>query len=274
MEVNKNKIKKAIATIKKNPDCYLEMHPLYQNNEEIASEALSLSNKLYNSIPKDLKDKNSFLVKVLNKSIYPFYRFSDEKKKDLEILKAFFNNLLMSNTCSEFYTDISEIEKKEIKNIFQLFPENFLKNKDAVQNIYSCCVENFGLNRGFFYNTTSLHIELRQDREFMLEIINKNYHVYESLMPEFKKDKEIMKIVMQKSDGRSFELFNLEFKIDLEFLSQLNKEAPLQKRLLPIFLRSEIGAADISDYLEKALLKNSLSEDLPQKTDNTKKMKI
>lgn len=210
----------------------------------------------------------------MNKSVYPFYRFTEEKKKDIEILKIFFKNLLNDNKNSDFYKRISEIEKKEIKNIFMLFPERFLKDKDVIRNIYSCCIQHSSLNRSYFYNITPIDMELREDKEFMLELINKNYHIYESLIPSLKNDKDMMKIAMKESYGRSLKFFNLEYKIDLEFLQELNKQAPVEKRLLPNFLRADIGAADISSYLESAILRNALNDKLSEKDNNTRRMKI
>lgn len=281
MDINRRKKELILRCIKRDPDYYSQLSEEIKNNQEISLCAIKNDIYNFNYLPKEYKKNKPFLLSLLEINPMVYHFFDNSEKNDTSIMiefssryadKAWVNKRDKLRFYRELSTDI--IEEETLFTSEKLWashlPTKFNKNKKAI------CKLAAKLNTKSFLHQLYIFIdtELKNDKEFIQNLVKANYEIYSFIRPSFQDEPEILETVMKTSSGRVFKSFHEDFRNDSYFVLLMIELGHINKQHLGNDLKREVGSNEIKEYLNAKILREKMDQELSQEKTNQKKLKI
>ena len=263
----------------------IELHPYFENDEEILSAAIGSEQRFFEYTSDKLKKNKEFLIKCIEKCIQKT-KFENLKSRtvgfDMEYLKNFLDDKeiikkLVEFSPSSFDQKVSELWKDEI-----FFEECLTLNPDLLKYV-EVVNESLAL-KGLIKKPENLKYLKNVSKEFLTELLNNDVQIpWKFVLPfEYQNDEIFLELYLNITKSIDFldedipntilnnkKLIILMLKKSPNFLSKLNEKQKNDKELVKISIESNpLSLIYASDELkdDKNLVMYAL--------ENSKKSKV
>lgn len=184
-----------LAAVKKNGKDLMHASKELQNNKEIVLEAVKENGGSLEYASPDLKSEKEIVLLAVQDNGYALKYANEELRKDKDVvLSAVKSNGRALEYTSKKLQSEKEIVLEAVSNdgfALSFANNNLKKDKEVVLE---------AVRRSYIAITYADSELVRNDKEIMLEIIRRNWRAIEYASPDLKKDKEIIKALLDSNE--------------------------------------------------------------------------